>query len=235
MAGLEGACKTLVDLGYQPVPYVGARHLQNESQLREHLTAARSGGACRLLVLAGDRDGSLGPYNDAMPVLAVPSISDLGSSHIPISGPPEGHPRIGGAQLVEALENKLEFLAARGIQAFITTQFGFDAGSYASWINMLRARGIVTPINIGITGVTSIPARIKYSVLCGVGPSLSALRKRSGAMVGLLKGFQPAELIDELSQALVLNDRVPVKLHFFPFGGAKKTFDWVAAQLGKPT
>ncbi len=234
-AGLKDACQKIVALGYQPVPHVGARHFADETQLREHLTAARDGGARRLLVIAGDRDDSQGPYNDAMSVLSSAMVSDLGFAHVSVSGHPEGHPRINGDQLLDALEDKLEILTVRGIQASITTQFGFDAATYVRWINMLRERDIDTPINIGVAGVTSIPSLIKYAALCGVGPSLSALRKRSGAMVGLLKGYEPTELIDELSQTLTLNDNAPVKLHFFPFGGARKTFDWIAARTVTPT
>nr|WP_281378300.1 methylenetetrahydrofolate reductase [Yoonia ponticola] len=231
---MKDACKKIVALGYQPVPHVGARHFADEAQLREHLTAARDGGARRLLVIAGDRDDSQGPYIDAMSVLSHAMVSDLGFAHVSVSGHPEGHSRINGDQLLDALEDKLEMLAVRGIQASITTQFGFDAATYVRWINMLRERDIDTPINIGVAGVTSIPSLIKYAALCGVGPSLSALRKRSGAMVGLLKGYEPTELVNELSQTLTLNDKAPVKLHFFPFGGARKTFDWITARSGTP-
>jgi methylenetetrahydrofolate reductase (NADPH) len=224
-AGLKDACETIIGLGYQPVPHVGARHFKDENALHDHLKAARAGGAKRLLVLAGDRDSSAGHATEAMDILKHSAIDAF--EHISVAGHPEGHPRISRELLDEALVRKLELLDTKGIRASITTQFGFDAQPYVDWIKSLRAKGIDTQINIGVAGITSIPSLVKYSVLCGVGPSLATLRKRSGAMIGLLKGYAPTELLDGLADAQSANELGQATIHFFPFGGITKTLDWV--------
>jgi len=85
----------------------------------------------------------------------------------------------------------------------IVTQFTFDADRVLDWLKELRARGITAPVRIGVPG----PAGIKR---------LSRLIGTAG----------PDKLVDTLADG-VRPEHGMVRLHFYPFGGLKKTVEWI--------
>ncbi|MBA8907540.1 methylenetetrahydrofolate reductase [Aminobacter ciceronei] len=232
--GMENASRHLVDSGYVPVPHVGARHFASESAFLSHLRGAREGGARHLLVLSGDRDAPAGPFTSALNILAHGAIKDFGFQRVFISGYPEGHQRISNDALERATRSKIEVMQDSGVNVSIVTQFGFASSAYRIWLHRIRQNGIRCPIRLGLAGVTSIPSLLKYAALCGIGPSLSVLRKRSGAIAGLVKGYEPSGLIAELNRELDIANHDQLNLHLFPFGGAAKTIEWFRTRIGAP-
>lgn len=230
--GVEAASRYLVNCGYAPVPHVGARHLASERDFLSHLRGAREGGARHLLVLSGDRDTVAGPFSSALELLTHGAVKDFGFQHVFISGYPEGHPRIPDDTLQTDMRSKIDAARDSSIQVSIVTQFGFALSNYCAWLHRLRAAGIHCPIRLGVAGVTSVPSLLRYAALCGIGPSLSILKTRAGAIAGLVKGYEPTGLIADLNRELDIANDDQLSLHFFPFGGAAKTIQWFRAQIG---
>jgi methylenetetrahydrofolate reductase (NADPH) len=74
--------------------------------------------------------------------------------------------------------------------------------------------------------VTSLPKLIKFGVKCGIGPSLAALRRSTGSLLRVLADKDSADVIAGIEESYPV-PKAPLTLHFFPFGGWKKTLDWV--------
>lgn len=230
--GLGAACRCLVERGFEPVPHVAGRHLASEGALAERLRAAAENGAKSLLVLAGDRDRPAGPYGSAYDLLAAPCFRDFAFERAMISGYPEGHSAIDRPALAAAMRRKIEILNRFGMKTAIVTQFAFDPQAYVTWVQALRAAGIDRELRLGVAGVTALPTLLKYAVACGIGPSLSILRKRGGALMGMLGGYDPGPLVQEIASRLDGRAAGPIGLHLYPFGGAEKSLDWLASLRG---
>lgn len=224
---MGAACRRLADRGYAPVPHVSARHLESEQAYRAYLTAAAANGANHVLVLAGDRDTAAGPYSSSLDLIESPHFRDFEFGHVMIGGYPEGHPRIGQPLLTTALRQKLELLEGLDRKVAIVSQFAFDPTAYVTWVRNLRDAGINHEVRLGVAGVTSLPTLLKYAVMCGIGPSLSVLRKQGGAVLGMLGSYSPEVLIRAIAVGIRTHGLDDVNIHFFPFGGATKTLDWV--------
>ncbi|MFV2092359.1 MAG: hypothetical protein ACC634_04685, partial [Hyphomicrobiales bacterium] len=98
-----------------------------------------------------------------------------------------------------------------------------------AWVKGLRQAWVTADIRLGVAGVCALPMLIKYAVTCGIGPSLSMLRQRSGAIVDMLTGYTPQELVQAIAAGLRGHDLDHINIHIFPFGGADRTLNWVKA------
>ena len=102
----------------------------------------------------------------------------------------------------------------------ITTQFCFDLRPVIEWLKVLESEQIDLPISLGLAGPTRLQTLIKYAIMCGVGPSISVLKKRAKDLTKLLLPFEPTEMVDTLNShkknKLFKNVH---SLHFFPLGG----------------
>lgn len=62
--------------------------------------------------------------------------------------------------------------------------------------------------------------------MCGVGPSIAALRRSVSGLLNIVADRNPADVIDAVSKAYP-DTVTPLHLHFFPFGGWEKTLTWL--------
>ena len=216
----------LREAGFDPVPHVGARYLENP-EAADDLLARLVGeaGVTQVLCIAGDVDRPAGPFAGSLDLIATGVFQKHGLGRVGIAGYPEGHPKIDDPALVQGLDAKLESLSDGGIEAFIVTQFCFDAAPIVDFVRGLRARGIAVPIHIGVAGPASIATLTKFAVRCGVGKSMRALISGRGGMTRLLTDSGPETVVDALAQARVGGTR----LHFYTFGGVAKAGRWLAA------
>lgn len=81
------------------------------------------------------------------------------------------------------------------------------------------------PISVGLAGVTSLAKLIRFSMMCGVGPSMAALSRGSKGLLKVISDRNPADVLDALA-ARYPQPSSPLDLHFFPFGGWEKTLAW---------
>lgn len=224
--------------GLVPVPHVGARHIESTDQL-ERLAARLAGDADvdRILIIGGDRATPAGPYDSSLAVMQSEVFQKLGIVRMAIAGFPEGNPNISDSALDEALNAKLKFARAGGLQIVIVTQFCFEADPIVEWLRRIRARGINVPIRVGLAGPAGLLTLGRYAVRCGIGNSLHVLtEKPSFAKLLVEKGPEP--IIRGVAGAAGGENATHLPfgiagLHFFVFGGFNKTVDWINARRGQ--
>lgn len=161
-------------------------------------------------------------------LLAHPAVAQSSIRSAFVGGYPEGHSGIGTAALADALARKLDLCAELGLKAGIVSQFAFDGVVMANWAERLQTEYPGLAVRIGLAGVTSLPQLIKYAAMCGVGPSLAALKRSGTGLLAVLSDRDPSDLIETI-EANYPEPGGALDIHFFPFGGWQKTFAWLAA------
>lgn len=214
--------------GFEPVPHLAARTFADAAALTDFLARATGeAGVRRLLVIAGDRDDAAGPFASALDVIDDGALQRAGISHIGIAGYPDGHPRIDGATLDEALRAKTVAAGRNGLSAHIVTQFCFDPAAIPDWLRRLRATGITVPVHIGLVGPVSLRALMNYARRCGVRASAHGLMRNAGALTSLFGESTPDAIIRALVEG---GDGLgAVTPHYFSFGGVVPTARWASA------
>jgi len=230
MPDFARAARILADNGYAPVPHLPARRICGEAELRERLRLLTGeAGVDDVLVIAGSVDAPAGPFGSSMDVLRTGLLSDFGITKVGVAGHPEGSPDISAEAVVQALNEKNAFAAEHGLDMRIVTQFGFDAPRFIDWAEGLAATGNRLPVHIGVSGPAKITTLLKYAALCGVGPSLGFLKKRAGSVMALAAGFSPEGVVAPIEAHVAANPAGAIaQLHVFPFGGLRKTAEWLA-------
>ncbi|MCW5774198.1 MAG: hypothetical protein KIT16_21325 [Rhodospirillaceae bacterium] len=214
--------------GFRPVPHIGARHLESAAQLDDLLARlAGEAGVDGALLIAGDAAAPRGPYDSSLDVLASGLLAKHGFRAAGFAGYPEGHPQISAAGLREALAAKLAIAAEQGIEPLLVTQFCFDAGAIAAWLEALRRDGIAVPVRIGLAGPANVATLVRFAMRCGVTNSIRALTARPDRFLRLVSDNAPDGLVRGLAEAPALSG--VAGLHFFPFGGVAKTARWANA------
>jgi len=223
--------------GLFPVPHIGARHLESAQQLDDLLAHfTREAGVDRFLLIGGERDKPLGPYDSTLQLMQTGLLQKHGVTRAKISGFPEGHPKISNQVLGESTIAKIKYGRELGLDLQIVTQFVFEGQPIADWLKRLRAMGVDLPVRIGLAGPAGIATLTRYAIHCGVGNSIKALTK-SASFGRLLTERDPEPVIRELIAAAPggHTSAMPMgiaALHFYTFGGLKKTVEWINAMRG---
>ena len=132
-------------------------------------------------------------------------------------------------ELDAVLRAKLAEARSRGLTASVVTQFAFEATPVMRWMAALREEGVAVPLLIGIAGPATIATLAKFAVRCGIGASLRALGRGQTAFARILAEATP----DALIASLVASEDHGVAidgLHFFAFGGVRRTAEWIHAR-----
>jgi methylenetetrahydrofolate reductase (NADPH) len=223
--------------GLFPVPHIGARHLESFKQLDDLLGQFAGEGVDRVLLIGGERDVPLGPFDATLQVMQTGLLQKHNILRLGISGFPEGHPKLSEQVLGESTVAKMKYAREIGLEVSIVTQFAFEGEPIAEWLKRLRALGVDLPVRIGLAGPAGIATLTRYAIHCGVGNSIRALTK--GASFGrLLSERDPEAVIRDLIAAAPNGDPTAppmgiAALHFYTFGGLKKTVEWINAERQK--
>jgi methylenetetrahydrofolate reductase (NADPH) len=220
--------------GLHPVPHIGARHIESADQLRRLASRlADEAGVDRVLIIAGDREPSAGPYGCSLAVMQSEIFQQAQIFRVAVAGFPEGNPNVSDAALEDALGAKLSFGRSAGLELSIVTQFCFEAEPIVAWLRRIRARGIDAPVRVGLAGPAGLTALARYAVRCGIGNSLRVLTEKP-SFAKLLVDKGPEPIIRGIAGAThVANGNLPfgiAGLHFFAFGGFNRTVDWINAE-----
>ena len=226
---LVSAAKHLVDARLVPVPHIVARNLRNRQELDRLLGAlTQEAGVDRALVLGGDRDDPAGDFDSSLQLIQSGLLPRRGITKIALGTYPEGHPRIPDDVLMTALTDKLAAADAEGLETVLISQVCFEAQPILAHIRKLRRTGIDQRIRVGVAGPAKRTTLLKYAMICGVGPSLRALRQRQQLAKNLASGETPERLIRELAQAQATDPSLNIwGMHFFTFAAFKNTIDFV--------
>jgi methylenetetrahydrofolate reductase (NADPH) len=218
--------------GHTPMPHVGARHLESAAQLHRLAARFKDAGVDRILIIGGDRAAPVGPYDSSLAVMQTGTFQRVGITRIAVGGFPEGNPHVPEKVLNEALQAKIRLAREEDLQLSIITQFAFKAEPVIAWVRGVRARGIDIPIRVGLAGPASLLTLMRYAVRCGVGNSLHVL-KENPAFAKILVERGPEPIIRGLAASLADGNGRHLGiagLHFYIFGGFRKTMDWIDAE-----
>jgi methylenetetrahydrofolate reductase (NADPH) len=217
-------CKRLISEGMDPMPHIPARIIHNTGELEDWVKEYSSLGVDQSLLLAGNGKTPKGELFNSIQLLESGTFEKYAFKKIQIAGHPEGNRDIDKdgslEKTINALKAKQKFGQNTKLQIGITTQFCFDPQPVIQWLEVLESEQIDLPISLGLAGPTRLQSLIKYAIMCGVGPSISVLKKRAKDLTKLLLPFEPTEMIDALNSSkknkLFKNVH---SLHFFPLGG----------------
>ena len=228
-------CSEVHELGLIAVPHIVARNIVDRQTLDNLLgRLSCEAGVDRALVLGGDRDVPAGDYDCALQVIESGLLQKHGIDKIAIAVYPEGHPRISDEVLDKALKDKIAAARAGGLQVILISQVCFEAAPIIDFLRKIRADGITERIRVGVAGPAKYSTLVKYAMICGVGPSLRALKERQSLAKNLLSGETPEKLITELEDAVEAEPSLNIwGLHFFTFASLKGTIEWVQRFRGE--
>ena len=235
------ACRALLDAGLRPVPHLAARAVPGKADLRAWLGELAALGVDALMLVAGDREHPAGPYRDTLDVLESALPAEHGFRRLGVTAYPEGHPRIGSAQLERALAQKTEYAAAMGAGAgggmrdgmWIVTQFAFSPAPVLAWLDRLADMPRALPVRIGLAGPAPLRKLLAFAVRCGVGASLRMAGQRPG-VARLLGNWSPDGFVRECAAYRLGTPSTPFcGIHLFAFGGGAATTRWLS-RLNEP-
>jgi methylenetetrahydrofolate reductase (NADPH) len=229
LAATLDAAALLVDSGHSVVPHLSARMVSSAGPVANWLAAH---GVGEVLVIGGDGTDTLGPYPDALSLIAGLLDSGARLAAVGISGYPDGHPLISGSRLTEALLEKQAVIDAAGVPGWVSTQMCLDPGTVHRWLVDVRGQGLHLPVHLGVPGAVSKTKLLAMGMRLGIGASLRYLRGNR-ASVGRLVApgrYDPMQLLAPLAADM---DALAIAgLHVFTFNQVEATEAWRLAALG---
>lgn len=230
--GLDGtavAAKALADRGLSPVPHMAVRSLTSLEEADQALARmSQEAGVTEVLVIGGGL-AAAGPLASTVALLDTGVLARHGITTIGVAGHPEGASDISPDDLALAIAQKNAYAAQTGAVMKILTQFTFDPTMTVLWERQLRAAGNRLPIHVGLPGAASLQKLINYGIRCGIGPSLSVLRKQSGKLLKLASAsahYPDATIAGVAAAAALDSESLFRAFHYFPFGALEQTLAW---------
>lgn len=225
---IVNGAKRVKALGYSPVPHFASRRLTTHKALEDRIARLCDSGVDDVLIIGGGLDKHAGEFDSTMAVLETGLFDRYGIKKMGIAGHPEGSPDFSDKMAEEALMLKQAYANRTDSELRIVTQFGFNAEHFITWAEGLSASGIHLPVHLGVAGPAKLTTLVKFAAMCGVGNSIQFLKKRASAVTSLLGGFDPDEIVKPI-EAHVRNhpDSAIAQIHVFPFGGVKKSAEWL--------
>ena len=211
-----------------PVPHIVARRTESAAVLDDFLTRlVGEAGVTRVLCVAGDISAAEGEFESALQILERGFFEKHGIRKIGVAGHPEGHKQVSDDALRDAVVRKNAYAQKTGAEVRLVTQFSFVAEPVIAWDKAIAPINRL-PIFIGLPGLAKVSTLLKYALDCGVGPSLQAFSKHATQLSKLLTVSAPDEQLVALAKYRAANPQTLIQgLHFFPFGGLKRTSDWL--------
>jgi len=212
--------------GMEPVPHIAGRRLRSKAELTDTLAELReSAGIKQVLVIAGDPEEPVGPFQDSMAVLETGLLEQHGIETIFVGGQPEGIPGVSGEAVSDALDWKYAYARQSPAEFRLVTQFVLDPDNLMAWRRNIAERGIDLPLHVGLAGPTSLKTLMKFAGLTGAKASFKAMRKYGVKLTRLSDTAVPDDLVHRLASETA---GAPVHgLHVYTFGGFASAVDWL--------
>ena len=225
--------KRLKNEGFEVIPHFPARIIKDKLMLEDWISKYQSeANVNQALLLAGGISKPYGAFENSMQLVETELFNKYKFKNLYFAGHPEGNKDIdpdGSSRNVhDAVLWKQNYNERTDIKLALTTQFCFEANPVIRWANELKKNGVDIPIHIGVAGPAKLQTLIKFSIACGVGPSLKVLQKRAKDVTKLLLPFEPDIFLEELALHKKNNPSFNItNIHFFPLGGIKSTANWI--------
>ena len=230
---MVATAKRINEEGFSVMPHITARIIKDKATLANWISMYRNeANVTEALLIGGGASLPLGDFDSSIQLIESGVFDDAGFKRLHIAGHPEGSKDIdpdgSNANVSSALSWKQEFSNRTDAEMAIATQFCFDATAVTKWAERLKQDGIDIPIHIGIAGPAKLQTLLRFSIECGVGPSMKILTKRAKDITKLLLPYKPTEILEALADHKMKDPSLNIdQVHFFPIGGIKQTVDWV--------
>ena len=222
--------KLIAQDGNIPIPHIPARQIKDKSELKNFLDALKSEADVReVLLIAGSNKKPYGEFESSIQLIETGYFNE-GLKTIYFASHPEGNVDIeeSNISLDASLKLKQDFANTTETNVVLLTQFCFDSDQIILWANKLKEDAIHLPIEIGVAGPAKLTSLIKYSIDCGVGPSLKILENNFSNLAELATTYSPVDFLNDLIQKINANKDANIKnIHFYPFGGIKELIKYI--------
>ena len=220
--------KKLSDEGYQVIPHLPARTIESYKMLEEYIKKLSEECGCTKILVIGGGGKQKGEIKSSIEVLKTDFLSKYKFKEVGLAGHPEGNPDVKQADLDDAIIQKNEFSKNADFKMYLATQFFFESASLEQWEKHLNKLNNKLEIHAGIPGPATLKTLLSYATSCGIGNSIRFLSKQALNITKLATTKSPDKLIYDLANYKINNPNTKLKkIHFYAFGGIKKTSDWL--------
>ena len=227
--------KKINEEGFTAIPHLPARSIKDDNELEKYIASLAEIAGCKKILVIGGGGNQKGNIESSMHVLKSDLLSKYNFSNVGVAGHPEGSPDISDNELDKAIIEKNEFAQNVDFKMYLATQFFFEAETFKRWENHLNSLENKLEIHAGIPGPATLKTLITYATSCGIGNSIRFLSKQALNITKLATSKTPDKLISDLAEYKKNNHSSKLdKLHFYAFGGIKKTTEWLNLILNSP-
>ena len=220
--------KKLSEEGYQVIPHLPARTIENYKMLEEYIKKLSEECGCTKILVIGGGGKQKGEISSSIEVLETDLLSKYKFREVGLAGHPEGNPDVKQADLDKAIIQKNDFSKNVDFKMYLATQFFFESNSLEKWERNLDKLNNKLEIHAGIPGPATLKTLLSYATSCGIGNSIRFLSKQALNITKLATTRSPDKLIYDLANYQIENPETKLKkIHFYAFGGIKKTSDWL--------
>jgi methylenetetrahydrofolate reductase (NADPH) len=219
------------ELGLRPVVHVAVRAVSDLAAMDRFLGSLADVGVSDVLLIAGSIAEPVGELDNTLQVLESDRLQRREFASIGVAGHPEGNPGVDAATVDDAVARKNKVASEYGLPLHLVTQFCFTSDAVVSWERRIREAGNRLPVHVGLPGLTSPAKLLKFGITCGIGPSLTVLRKQSGNVLKLAtQVYRPSETLLGVAREVASDPASSIaSVHFFPFGAVVPTANWANA------
>ena len=226
--------KKLTLEGYSVIPHLPARTITNNDELEKYIKSLAEESGCSKILVIGGGGNQKGSINSSIEVLETDLLSKYNFKEVGLAGHPEGNPDVKQIDLDNAIIQKNKFSKKTDFKMYLATQFFFEAKSLKEWELHLNSLDNNLEIHAGIPGPATLKTLLSYATSCGIGNSIRFLSKQALNITKLATTRSPDKLIYDLASYQIENPKTKLKkIHFYAFGGIKKTSEWLKT-VNKP-
>ena len=210
------------------IPHLPARNFMDNSQLENYIGALSEIAGCEKIFVIGGDGNQKGNMTSSLDVLQTDLLSKYNFKEVGLAGHPEGSSDVPDEELDKAIIEKNQFAKNADYKMYLATQFFFDSSSFLVWEKHLETLNNCLDIHTGIPGPATLKTLVYYAASCGIGNSINFLSKQGMKISKIATTRTPDKLIADLADYKNNNPSSKLcKLHFYAFGGIKKTSEWL--------
>ncbi len=232
---VTNTAKKIIQEGLNAIPHLPARTIKDYNTLEKYIGSLSENAGCKKILVIGGSDKQIGNINSTLEILESDLLSKFNFKQVGLASHPEGHPNISENDLDEIIIKKNQFANNVDYKMYFVTQFFFEAKVFKSWEKHINSIGNKLEIHAGIPGPATLKILFSYAKSCGIGNSIRFLSKQALNISKIATTKTPDRLISDLSEyKFNTSSSKLTKLHIYPFGGIKKTSQWMNAILENP-
>ena len=224
--------KKITQEGLNAIPHLPARTIKDFNMLEKYIGSLSENAGCKKILVIGGSSKQIGNISSSLEILQTDLLSKFNFKHVGLAGHPEGHPHLSANDLDEIIIKKNQFASNVDYKMYFVTQFFFEASAFKSWEQHINTLGNKLEIHAGIPGPATLKILFSYAKSCGIGNSIKFLSKQALNIAKITTNNTPDKLIADLAEYKFSSPSSKLtKLHLYPFGGMKKTSQWMNAIL----